>query len=128
MELRAEVFAVRRGAEEVLIDFVRLNARQPHPPIAGDPVKLSQEGASGRNGGSAGLAPRRLDAVVADVDPADDDFLVAPVDQAAGLRPRSVPGAALQPRANLGDDAVRAAEQAAVLDLEIGPPDGRRSG
>jgi hypothetical protein len=115
--LGAEVFAVAAGPDEVVVDFDRFNAGETHPPVSRDAIEPAEEVPESL-GGITGGEIVGIDAVVAHMDAADDDFAVAVFDECADFVFNIRWAAAAESGADGGNDAIGALEDAAVLDLD----------
>ena len=120
MELRAEVFTVGGRVDEVVVDLNGLDARKPHSPRAGNSVETFKE-VPEPEGSVAGTTASRINTEMTDVDPGQDNLTMARIDQPSHFGFDIHRRSAQQPRSDLGDDAIRTPQDAAVLDLDVGP-------
>src|SRR5439155_13366203 len=116
--------AVRPDPEEVVVDVLRLDRRDPDPldsRLVEDPADEAGEGQrrSGVGAAEAALGPAAV--VRPDVDPGQDDLPMTDGEGPPDVGEDGLGGEAPFRPARGRDDAVGAEERAAVLDLDEGP-------
>src|SRR5580704_11367468 len=118
MKLRAEMLAVGRGRDKVVVDLGRFDAREPHPPVAWDAVEPTKQMPEPKRRPTRSAAGR-FDAVVADMDAAKHDLTISVANQPPHFVFDVVGRAARQSGPHVRNDAIGAFEDAAVLHLDI---------
>ena len=120
MELRTKVLAIGGGSDEVVVNLGCLDAGKPHAPRAGNSIKPAEQMRKSKRRHSRATACR-IDAVVADMDSCQDDLAIAISNQTPEFVFNIVGRSAAEAGADLGNDAVRTFQDAAVLHFDIGP-------
>src|SRR5262245_32104627 len=119
MKMRTQVLAIGGRRDEVVIDLGRFDARQPQTPIARNAIELLKQVPQPKRS-IPRTAARRVNAVMPHVDTRQHNLAITEIQQAPHFGFDVLWRAAFQPRPNVWDDAVRTAEDAAVLNLDEG--------